>query len=163
MSTEREEMAMTTEHKKIKNKKMVGTETVIKIVDNAKNPIRLFFTEICPGVRVKSTLANGQVVSGFVAAICSSKGQTGHSSLILESQDGTKQILNWRLGYIKPTSYKIQKIQREGRSRIPVQAPFIPLGEIKGGVVASYEDDMEVVVTFDQSVEIKSIEIDKGW
>ena len=144
---------------KIANAKLSGTDIVMKIVDNKENPVRKFFTLICPGVSVVAKLEDGRTVQGFVTAMCSSRGQTGHSSLVLQMDDGKTRILNWRLGFINPISTKIVKIMREGTKRLPVEAPFVPLGSIDGGAVETYEDGMEMVIEYQSSVPVTSIKI----
>lgn len=144
---------------KILNAKLSGTDTVIKITDNHDNPVRKFFTLICPGCSIVAKLEDDRTIEGFVAAMCSTRGQTGHSSLVLQMNDGKTRILNWRLGFIDPIETKIVKIMREGSKRLPVEAPFVPLGAIDGGAVETYEDGMEMVISYLNSVPVKSIKI----
>ncbi len=140
--------------------KLSGTDIEVETKDNSNNPIKKFFSMVCPGVRVKAKLENGTEITGMITAFSSIKGKTGHSSMIID--DG-KYILNWRLGAFKPETYKLNKIVYVDGRRVNPIPPIISLGRIDGGAVQEYEEEMEAVVLYQNSSSsnIVSIGIDR--
>jgi hypothetical protein len=139
-----------------KEAKLSGSDIMVETGSNEKNPVKIFFSKVCPGVRVEAELENGKKISGFVSAFSSIKGKTGHSSLIL---DNGKYVLNWRLGGFETAGFKTQKISYEDGRRVNPTPPIISLGKIDGGAVKEYEEDTEALALYRDSSGIKTIKL----